>query len=69
MSHRQLIRVLQRDGWIIVGQRGSHLRLAKRIDGVPESISVPRHAAIKKGALHAILQDAEISRERFLELL
>jgi len=68
VSHRQLVRVLQRDGWIM-GQRGSHLRLAKRIDGVPESISVPRHAAIKKGTLHAILHDAEISRERFLELL
>jgi hypothetical protein len=29
----QIIKALQRDGWIVVRQRGSHIRLQKHLEG------------------------------------
>ena len=31
LSYVEIVRALQRDGWIVVRQRGSHIRLQKRI--------------------------------------
>jgi len=63
----ELVRVLERDGWTQAGQRGSHLKL-KKADHAP--LIVPMHRGdVARGTLSAILSDAEISDERFLELL
>ena len=37
---REVIRVLQRLGWVIVRQRGSHVRLRKPDGGSPVSVSL-----------------------------
>lgn len=69
VSAHQLVRALERLGYSVVRQRGSHIRL--RHDGPPEnSISIPNHNPIKKGTLHGILP--EVARARsvgFDELL
>jgi len=49
----------------VVRQRGSHLYLVKGENVVP----VPKHAEIKRGTLMAIIAEAGLTRERFLELL
>jgi len=35
LSYGRIVRALQRDGWVLVRQKGSHLRLQKRL---PEEI-------------------------------
>lgn len=35
LSYDRIVRALQRDGWVLVRQKGSHLRLQKRL---PEEI-------------------------------
>lgn len=61
----RLIKVLQQMGYEVVRQRGSHVRL--RHMGPPtHSISVPNHAVLKVGTLHAILTD--VARMRSIEI-
>ncbi|WP_203415461.1 type II toxin-antitoxin system HicA family toxin [Candidatus Scalindua japonica] len=33
LNYNKVIKALQRDGWVIVRQRGSHIRLKKAFNG------------------------------------
>lgn len=68
VAAHQLVRALERLGYSVVRQRGSHIRL--RHDGPPKhSISIPNHNPIKKGTLHGILTDVVRARSMTLEEL
>ncbi|MBC7234064.1 MAG: type II toxin-antitoxin system HicA family toxin [Chloroflexi bacterium] len=69
LSYTQIIRALQRDGWTVVRQRGSHIRLQKRIRDEVVKVTVPAHRPVKRSTLAHILKRARIDVERFLELL
>ena len=60
-----LIKKLQHAGFIALRQKGSHVRMEKRIGERVIKLTVPLHDALKKGTLHRILADAEISLEDF----
>jgi predicted RNA binding protein YcfA (HicA-like mRNA interferase family) len=68
LTARQLIRLLERDGWFVVRQRGSHVFLQH--DGKPGTLSVPFHAGrtIGVGLLRAIVRQAGLTIEEFREL-
>jgi predicted RNA binding protein YcfA (HicA-like mRNA interferase family) len=66
ISAERLIRTLERLGYHVVRQRGSHIRL--KHEGPPAHLlSVPRHNSIKVGTLHAILSDVALMRSLPLE--
>ncbi len=69
LSYRQVIRALQRDGWIVVRQRGSHVRRQKRISGETLKVTVPAHLPIKRNTLSKILKQARLSIDEFKMLL
>ena len=69
LSYIQIVKALQRDGWIIVRQHGSHIRLQKHIDDTVLKITVPAHRPVKSSTLAHILKQARLSVDRFLELL
>ena len=69
VAYTQVVRALQRDGWTIVRQRGSHIRLQKRIGDEVLKLTVPAHRPIKRSTLAAIVKQARLEVERFLELL
>ena len=61
VSADSLIRVLERLGYEVVRQKGSHVRL--RHAGPPtHSITIPQHNPLKTGTLRGIL--AEVARMR-----
>ena len=64
----KVISALEKAGFTIVRQRGSHVRL-KHSDGRVVSVPVHRGRDIGKGLLRKILRDAELSREEFIDLL
>lgn len=64
----QVIRALERDGWIVVRQRGSHIRLAKRVPGETLKLVVPAHRPIKRSTLSHILKQARLTVDEFLDL-
>jgi predicted RNA binding protein YcfA (HicA-like mRNA interferase family) len=64
----RIIRALQRDGWVIVRQRGSHIRLHKHTPVETLKLTVPAHRPVKRSTLAHILKQARIPLDRFLDL-
>lgn len=69
LSYTQIIAALQRDGWVVVRQRGSHIRLEKTIENRTLKIIVPAHKPVKRSTLAHILKQAQIDIDDFLRLL
>ncbi|NOZ93298.1 MAG: type II toxin-antitoxin system HicA family toxin [Acidobacteria bacterium] len=67
-GYRQVVAALRRDGWVVVRQRGSHIRLQKRTEDGMLKLIVPAHFPIKRSTLAHILKQARLTVERFLEL-
>lgn len=71
VSSKQIIRVLQNAGFEYAPKRGkgSHLAFVKRDEDKTRLVIVPDKKEIPKGTLLAILDQAGISKEKFIELL
>jgi len=69
LPYTKIIRALQRDGWTVVRQRGSHIRLQKRAGDEVWKLTVPAHRPVKRSTLSHILKQARLDIERFLGLL
>ncbi len=54
LGYERVRRALQRDGWVVVRQKGSHIRLQKHL---------------QDEVLKLILKQARLSVDRFLELV
>jgi predicted RNA binding protein YcfA (HicA-like mRNA interferase family) len=65
----QIIRALQRDGWVVVRQKGSHIRLQKGTATEALKITIPAHRPLKCSTLSHILKQAKLSVSDFEELL
>jgi len=70
LSYTKIIAAFERDGWVRVRQRGSHIRLEKKVSVEKTlKITVPAHRPVKRSTLARILKQAEMNLEYFLELL
>ena len=69
LNYEIVVRALQRAGWVVVRQRGSHIRLHKHLVHETLKITVPAHRPIKRSTLSHILHYARLSVEEFQELL
>ncbi len=69
LSYKKIIAALRKDGWIIVRQRGSHIRLEKKLSDETLKITVPAHKPVKRSTLAKILKQAKIDVDAFLKLL
>ena len=52
-----LIKLLERYGYTVIRQTGSHIRLSKTIEGKEHAITVPNHKPVKIGTLQNIAKD------------
>lgn len=66
LSASEMQRVLEKDGFCVVSQKGSHRKL-RNADGRP--VILPMHAELAPGTLMSILRQAGMSRLRFEALL
>ncbi|MBI5226587.1 type II toxin-antitoxin system HicA family toxin [Candidatus Micrarchaeota archaeon] len=66
---RTLLAILEKTGFTVESQRGSHIKLKKKTPQENRTVIVPNHAEIRKGTLGSILRQAGISREEFLRML
>lgn len=69
LPYTQIITALERDGWVVVRQRGSHIRLEKELPDTVLKLTVPAHRPVKRSTLARILKQARTDVERFLDLL
>jgi predicted RNA binding protein YcfA (HicA-like mRNA interferase family) len=67
VSGNQLRRALERAGFVLTRQRGSHMILNRH--SPPARVVVPNHKALKPGTLRSILDDADLSAEDLIRLL
>ena len=69
LPYTRIIHALQRDGWTVVRQKGSHIRLHKRLGDDLLKLTVPAHRPMKRSTLAHILKQAQLDVEQFIELL
>ena len=73
LSGDELIKKLQRLGYVIVRQKGSHVRLSKKYKEGEHPITIPNHNPVKIGTLNNILTDLaekmKISKSELVEQL
>jgi predicted RNA binding protein YcfA (HicA-like mRNA interferase family) len=69
LPYDQVIRALQRDGWVVVRQKGSHVRVQKHTPRETLKLTIPAHHPIKRSTLSHILKQAKLTVEEFDSLL
>lgn len=68
ISGQEAAKVFCRIGYVVVRQKGSHVRLTNS-QRKEHPLTIPLHKELKLGLLKRLIQDAGISNEKFLELL
>jgi len=68
LSGQQIIKVLNKIGYRVIRQKGSHIRLDCSVLG-KKRVTVPDYKSIDKSLLMKILRNAELTPEEFLKLL
>lgn len=56
---------LEAAGFVLVSQRGSHVKFAKHAEAGLRTVIVPRHREIAVGTLRSILRQAGLTPEEF----
>ncbi len=69
LPYTEIVKALERAGWRVVRQRGSHIRLEKEVGEEVLRLTVPAHRPVKRSTVSHILKQAGLSVEEFLELL
>lgn len=65
LSWREIVKALQKAGFQVARQKGSHIILVKGDCVLP----VPKYETIKRGLLMAIIAESGLTKEEFLKLL
>lgn len=68
MNPQEFVRALEKLGFVVRRQTGSHLIL-RHLD-TKRTVSIPMHAGdIKRGLLFGLLKQGDIDREKFLSVV
>jgi predicted RNA binding protein YcfA (HicA-like mRNA interferase family) len=67
ISGKECIKVLQKAGFLVIRQKGSHISLLRK-DPYAQLV-VPNHRELDRGTLRAIIRQAGLTVEEFLEFL
>lgn len=65
LSAREVCRILQQHGFLIVRQKGSHIILRKQLPDRGITVPLPNHSEIARGTLKSIIDQSEIPRSEF----
>ena len=69
LGYDRIIAALRRDGWVVVRQKGSHIRLQKNLIDEVLKLTIPAHRPVKRSTLGHILKQARMELDVFLGLL
>ena len=69
LSYDRIVRAFQRGGWIVVRQRGSHIRSQKRVGGQVLKSTIPAHRPVKRTTLAKLLKETHTELRDFLDWL
>ncbi len=63
----EVIKILQKFGWSVARQRGSHIILTK--PGHIATLSVPNHDEVARGTLRSLISKAGLTVDEFVKAL
>ena len=66
LSGKAVVNAFERDGWVEVRQRGSHVIMVK--DGSMVTLSVPDHKIVAKGTLRSLIRASGLTVDEFIAL-
>ncbi len=69
LPYDRIIRALQRDGWVMVRTKGSHMRLQKHILNETLKLTIPADQPVKRSTLAHILRQARLTVDDFLKFI
>jgi len=58
ISGKKLVKIFENLGFTVVGQKGSHVKMAKFVVGINQTLVIPNHPSISKGTLKNIYTQA-----------
>ena len=67
-SGREVVKALEKIGYVLDRQRGSHMILRQQ-NPPHRRLTVPDHKVVAKGTLHAIIRQAGVTVEEFNDLM
>jgi len=67
ISGKEAARAFEKAGWIALGQVGSHLVMIK--PGIRVNLSIPQHKELARGTLRALIRNAGLTVDEFIQLL
>ncbi len=70
VSGKETVQALLKIGFVIIHQRGSHVKLSRNFDNQKQTVIIPLHKILKKGTLrNGILKAVNLSIDDFVKLL
>jgi predicted RNA binding protein YcfA (HicA-like mRNA interferase family) len=67
ISGRETVKAFAKAGWVVIGQVGSHVVMTK--EGIRVNLSIPQHKELSVGTLRALIRNAGMDVQAFLDFL
>ncbi len=64
-SGREICRILAKEGFVEVRQRGSHIVMQKQMEETTLTVIVPDHSEVRVGTLTSIIRQSQLPRSLF----
>ncbi|MBI4129811.1 type II toxin-antitoxin system HicA family toxin [Candidatus Roizmanbacteria bacterium] len=68
-SGKQVVKTLQRAGFSVISQKGSHVKLRGFWNGKLQTVIVPAHKELARGTFQSILNQAGMTNSEFEEFV
>ncbi|MDQ2751880.1 MAG: type II toxin-antitoxin system HicA family toxin [Bacteroidota bacterium] len=65
LTSKEALKILQKKGFTIARQKGSHVILTKVEDGTKYTTVVPMHKELRKGTIRSIAKLAGLDKKEF----
>jgi len=58
LSSEDVIKILGSFDFVVISQKGSHIKFRRIVDGMKQTLTAPNHKELDKGTLRAIFNQA-----------
>lgn len=65
MSGKEVRKILEQSGFVLVRQRGSHMIMQRKDGDTTTTVPIPDHKELKKGTLRSIIRQSGIPKNKF----
>ena len=69
LAGRVIVKALLKIGYIVIRQKGSHIRLRNTKSPGRKPVTVPDHKVVGRGLVQKIIRDADLSTDGFIKLV